>query len=217
MIIALSGRIGSGKNTVAKYLIEKYDFVEESFAKPVKDCISSIFQWDRDMLEGLNEEHRKARETEDRWWSERLQIEGFSPRKSMLIFATDIIRRNFNENIWVFSLEKRLLNREHENIVVTDCRFQNEMEFLKSKNSVSVLVERNREDWYEIALEAKKGNRESLRKLENSGIHISEWDLIDYKFDYTIINDGSLDSLFKKVDLLIEKIKEGCQKNNISI
>lgn len=38
--------------------------------------------------------------------------------------------------------------------------------------------------------------------------HISEKDLDDFKFDYIINNDGTLEELHKKVDELIEKIME---------
>ncbi len=215
MIIALSGRIGSGKNTVAEYLVKKYDFIEESFAKPVKDCLSAIFQWDRNMLDGLTEHDRKIRESRDEWWEKKLDKKEFSPRKAMTFFGTEIMRDKFNENIWLYSLEKRLLNIKNRNVVITDCRFTNEMEFLKSRNAISILIEKNEPFWSNVALEAKKGNLNSIEKLTEMNIHLSEWDLIDYNFDYKIKNIGSKNDLLKKVDQIIEEIRTNVKQRTL--
>ena len=51
MIIGITGLIGSGKDTVAKLFVER-GCTQDSFAAPLKDVCSSIFGWDRTMLEG---------------------------------------------------------------------------------------------------------------------------------------------------------------------
>lgn len=48
MIIALSGWAGSGKDTVADYLINKYSYTRVSFADTLKDATSKTFQIPRD-------------------------------------------------------------------------------------------------------------------------------------------------------------------------
>lgn len=209
MIISLSGTIGSGKNTVASYLIEKHNFLEESFAKPLKDSLCSIFLWDRDMLEGKNQKLRNLREETDEWWEEKLSIKNFSPRRAMTLIGTDIFRKFLNEDIWIFSLEKRLEKIKDKNIVITDCRFTNEANFLKSINAKLILIEKNdsRKKLKEIVKEAKKGNIKAVKILESKNIHISEWDLIDYDFDYVLENNGTIEDLFKKIDFLIEELK----------
>ncbi len=52
MLIGLVGLIGSGKDTVAERLVSHHGFVRDSFAKSLKDAVSNIFSWDREMLEG---------------------------------------------------------------------------------------------------------------------------------------------------------------------
>lgn len=188
MIISLSGPRGSGKSTVATYLVEKYGFVEETFAKPLKDFLSSLFSWDREMMEGKSEEMRKRREEEDTWWSERLNIPDFSPRKAMMMIGTEIMRNHFCENIWILSLERRLiLHKNKKNIVITDCRFKNELDFLKSIGAFTVFIERER----------------STKEILS---HISERDLIGIEFDFKIKNNDTLDCLFYQVDKILEKI-----------
>lgn len=70
MIVGLVGFIGAGKGTVADLLVERHDFFKESFANSLKDACSSIFGWNREMLEGDTPESRAWREQPDKWWSE---------------------------------------------------------------------------------------------------------------------------------------------------
>ena len=50
MLIGLVGLIGSGKDTVAERLITHHGYKRDSFAKSLKDAVSSMFNWDRKML-----------------------------------------------------------------------------------------------------------------------------------------------------------------------
>ena len=79
-IVAICGFIGSGKNTAADYLVSDCKFVRASFASSLKDAVSSVFGWDRELLEGITEESRLWRENVDIWWSERLNIPNLTPR-----------------------------------------------------------------------------------------------------------------------------------------
>jgi dephospho-CoA kinase len=57
MLVGVVGLIGSGKGTVADRLAQKHNFRKDSFAKSLKDAVSSMFNWDREMLEGKTDEH----------------------------------------------------------------------------------------------------------------------------------------------------------------
>ena len=52
MIIGICGFIGSGKDTIADYLVNLHHFRRESFANTLKDAVAQVFGWDRTMLEG---------------------------------------------------------------------------------------------------------------------------------------------------------------------
>ena len=71
MLIGVVGLIGSGKGTVSDRLAEKHGFRKDSFAKSLKDAVSSMFNWDREMLEGKTESSRHWREQPDKFWSEK--------------------------------------------------------------------------------------------------------------------------------------------------
>ena len=49
MIIGVCGFIGTGKDTIADYLVNIHQFRRESFANTLKDAVSSVFSWDREI------------------------------------------------------------------------------------------------------------------------------------------------------------------------
>ena len=65
MIIGICGLIGSGKGTVSDYLVEEYNFEKISFADKLKDAVSELFGWNRQMLEGDTPGSRQWREEVD--------------------------------------------------------------------------------------------------------------------------------------------------------
>ena len=71
MIIGICGLIGSGKDTIADYLVEKHNFTKMSFADKLKDAVSQMFEWDRELLDGKTAASRKWREEPDAYWRSR--------------------------------------------------------------------------------------------------------------------------------------------------
>ena len=65
MIIGICGFIGGGKDTIADYLVNVQHFRRVSFAGALKDAVSSVFGWNREMLEGRTQESRNWREQRD--------------------------------------------------------------------------------------------------------------------------------------------------------
>ena len=52
MIVGICGWIGSGKDTIADYLVNVHQFRRDSFASTLKSAVAEVFGWDREMLEG---------------------------------------------------------------------------------------------------------------------------------------------------------------------
>ena len=211
IIISLSGFIGSGKNAVADYLIDKYDFKKMSFAASVKDCISTIFSWDREKLEGLTQEQREWRETVDEWWANRLGINNFSPRWALQHFGTETCRNNFHQDIWLASLERKISTVPR--VVITDSRFPNEMHSLRKMNAIMVQVSRgDNPEWYTVAEKQNMANElnkltpEDTMEVKYPNIHYSEWAWIGKKMNYEIHNNGTFLDLQKEVDKMLLKV-----------
>ena len=88
MIIGLCGFAGSGKGTLADFLVENHNFRKISFATKLKDVASVMFGWDRDLLEGITDESRAWREEVDENWSNELEQE-VTPRIVLQLFGTN--------------------------------------------------------------------------------------------------------------------------------
>lgn len=203
MLIGILGRMNSGKGTVADELVEVYGFRQDSFAATLKDITSQIFGWDREMLSGSSTESREFREEVDQWWSEKLGIPNFTPRLALQLIGTDVFRNNFHENIWVLSAMRRY--DQDENVVISDCRFPNEVQAIRELGGRIVRVDRGETPfWWEVAKKAAAGDEEAIAEMAKPhiNVHASEWAWANEIPDELIRNDGTLQQLYGMVRLL---------------
>jgi hypothetical protein len=211
MIIGITGFIGSGKDTVANMFVER-GCTHDSFAAPLKDLCASVFGWDRDMLEGDTVISRDFRETPDIYWTRKLGIDNFTPRLALQLLGTDIMRTHFNQDIWLNSLEYRVrkLSAESPCVVISDCRFKNELDLIKQLGGAVIHVLRNDlPEWYETAVHANQGSVPAKHTMETrfASVHASEWKWVGYDFDYEILNNGTLEDLENKVSQICEELQ----------
>ena len=209
MIIGVCGFIGSGKDTIADYLTNFHGFRRESFANTLKDAVSQVFGWDRTMIEGRTKQAREWREQRDEWWSNRLGM-NITPRYILQQWGTEVCRKGFHNDIWIASLENKLRNIK-DDVVISDCRFPNEIKSIRSAGGIVIRVKRGDEpEWYEAAESVNRGEwgntswALSKHRLEKSGIHASETAWVGTKFDAVLENDASIDDLFAKVKSLVQ-------------
>ena len=203
MIIGVCGFIGSGKDTVADYLVNFHEFRRESFADTLKDAVAAVFGWDRTLLEGRTKEAREWREEVDQWWAERLGMPTLTPRWVLQYWGTEVCRKSFHDDIWIASLENKIRNSK-DDIIVSDVRFPNEVKAIKNQNGKMIWVQRGRlPKWYDTALEANAGSNIAINDLKVQKVHASEWAWVGTKFDHTIHNDMNIDDLYSEVKSLV--------------
>lgn len=209
MIIGVCGFIGSGKDTVADYLVNFHEFRRESFANSLKDAVAMVFGWDRTMLEGRTKAAREWREETDKWWSARLGTD-ITPRKILQYWGTEVCRKGFHDDIWIAALEYKLLNSK-DNIVISDCRFPNEIKSIKDAGGIVIRVVRGDEpEWYSAAVSFNKGPNGnstwslSKAKLDQLKIHASETAWVGTQFDVVLDNNGSMDDLYAQIKDLVQ-------------
>jgi hypothetical protein len=162
------------------------------------------------MLEGRTKQAREWREQVDPWWSERLNMPNLTPRWVLQYWGTEVCRRGFHDDIWIASLENKLRNSK-DDVVISDCRFPNEIKSIKDAGGIVVRVVRGDEpEWYEDAINANRGETgnfswsTSRSRLEKIGIHASETAWVGTKFDAILDNNGSIDDLFAQVRGLVQ-------------
>ena len=203
MIIGICGFIGSGKDTVADYLVNFHEFRRESFANTLKDAVAAVFGWDRTMLEGRTKEAREWREQVDPWWAERLAMPTLTPRWILQYWGTEVCRRSFHDDIWIASLENKL-RMSKDNVVISDCRFPNEIQSIRDAGGKIVWVQRGElPDWYDTAIEANLGHNYAVQDLKMRKIHASETAWVGTNFDTIIDNNRSIDDLYQQAKLIV--------------
>jgi hypothetical protein len=192
-VIGICGLIGHGKDTAAGFLIaEGYQRI--SFAGVLKDACASIFGWDRILLEGNTPESRAFREMPDEWWSKRLDIPNFTPRYALQYVGTDVLRTHFHPDIWVAACERQI-EMTDKNVVISDCRFFNELNIIKKLGGTTAVVWRNdKPEWWEYAVRANTKNQKDLMS-KYPDIHPSEFSWAGWDFDVSIDNTKSYDEL----------------------
>jgi hypothetical protein len=204
MIIGLVGFIGSGKGSIADTLVERHNFIKESFAKSVKDSVSVVFGWDRNLLEGETTQSRAWREQPDAYWSKKLGKE-FTPRYALQLMGTEAGRDVFHPDIWIHSLEKRIQESPNDNFVIADVRFPNEIKAIHNMDGKIVRVKRGpNPEWYQMAWETNL-NKIPKHIMENSypEAHFSEWAWVGSDIDMVLDNNGEFEKIPNNVDLMI--------------
>lgn len=211
-LIGICGFIGSGKDTVAEYLVREHGFVRESYAGPLKDAVAAVFHWPRSWLEGLTAEQRAWREQVDPWWAQRLNLPNLTPRWVLQQWGTEVCRRSFHDDVWIASMEHKIAQSRHD-IVISDCRFPNEIKSIKQQGGVVIWVRRgDLPAWYQLAWHENATHKDEQWLLEDSQqlmqqryphVHASEWAWINSDFDVVIDNNGSLESLYQQINDLV--------------
>lgn len=168
MIISLSGKKKSGKDTVADFLVKDRGFTKLSFSTPLKELIIKTFSIDPDLLYNdtkkdlpmdynLNIDYfhlDKMREIITEEWGVQIdyetreRIEEFfdkkieTPRQLMQVVGTDIIRNLISETIFIdLMLEK--IKKIQTPIVIADARLKNERETLLELGAIMALIKRD--------------------------------------------------------------------------
>lgn len=211
MIIGFVGLIGSGKGTAADILVEKHGFIKESFANSVKDAVSTIFGWDRAMLEGDTIHSREWREEPDAWWSAKIK-KPFSPRVALQLMGTEAGRNTFHTDLWIYSLERRM--NPNKNYVIADVRFPNEIEMIQKLGGKVYRIKRGPDPkWYGNALKENQTDENELWLLEDLGelmeqkypeVHSSEWAWVGANYNGCISNDSDISQLEKAISSLLK-------------
>lgn len=137
MIIALTGRAGVGKTTVARILCAEHGFQRISFAAPLKAMLRALYV---EMDLGFDDVDRRIsgdlKESPDPW------LGGLTPRHAMQTLGTEWGRRCMCEDFWIGVWERAVGTSGAERIVVDDCRFMNEAEAVRKLGGVVIGLRR---------------------------------------------------------------------------
>ncbi len=188
--IAIAGKKGAGKDTVANHLVKNFGFTKLAFADPLKDAIEDIFGFSHEQLYG------NLKEEKDSYWN-------VTPRAILQFVGNECFRTSFEEyfpdigqDLWVRAMKKRieqLKSRGINKVVISDLRYQNELEMLKReyKTKVGLVVRK--------PLTAISGN-------SAYSTHESECSLDLLVPDVVFENNSSIESLYSQVSYFLNSL-----------
>jgi hypothetical protein len=198
IVIGITGRKRSGKDTIGEYLVDQYGFVRVAFADALKEACKIIFGFTDDQVYG-----DVSKETIDEYWQH-------SPREILQKVGTELFREklpeicnNITNNIWIKSVERKINNlmiQGHTRFVITDVRFPNELAFINMVGNRSHGV-----TWKVMRPILKPRHQEPCSTTEIAA-HASEILIDDFKCDTEFRNNGTLAQLYENVDSELQKV-----------
>ena len=227
MIIGLSGLAGSGKDTVANVLADKYSFVRVALADVIKRYCMELYDFSYDQLWGesnlrnipdkryLREHHVFSNDNvcECCGYDLKTTIEHqkcyLTPRYALQRFGGEGGRAAYDD-VWVnytMKIAEKLLadvdysykphiglikdvlcSFELNGIVISDCRYSNELNAIKQRNGKIVRIVRSG-----AGLKGPAANHSS----ESEQLEIP-----DSMFDYILYNNDSFDNLLQRIEVM---------------
>lgn len=195
-ILGLTGPAGSGKDTVADLLVVHAGFVKLAFADPLRSEITNAYT--------LDPQHLTQRETKEHPLSalalSRCLSDGFvarmiimhtlggqrldldaprSPRQIMQWWGTEY-RRHQHSRYWIAHMQARINAHPGRDIVITDCRFEDEVDLVRHSGGQLWQITRN-------GVEVAQGG------------HVSEVSGSEFRPDVVINNSHSIGHLQARV------------------
>lgn len=199
-LVGIIGNIGSGKSTVSEYLVRNYDYEEYSFASPIKNiAINMGFEYNQVYGSQVNK-----LELNKHW--------GISGREFMQKFGTEFGRNimpdilpNMNmgksNSPWVkifeIKYDNNIKSKSDKHIVVSDCRFENEVQSIRDRNGYIIKLVRDNKP---ISITNEKKYNDNVYN------HSSETQISNLYCDTVINNNTTKNDLFKSIDCVLKKI-----------
>jgi len=180
ILIAISGKIGSGKDTVANIIHELFPiFGTAAFADRVKKTVAALTNTSIEM-------------NYDRKYKSYIPS-GFTDTLGRLHQKIGAgLKDILGPNIWADCL----LSTVQGNTIITDCRHLCEVQGCISKNALLIRINGDPADIRKINADGRDLN------------HISETELDSFPFKYVIENDGNIDDLRRNIiNILFPNIK----------
>lgn len=184
MIIALTGKAGSGKSTAADYLRDHYGYTVVSLADPIK---SALYTLNPSIDLGLSVPIRLQDIVDEHGW-DVAKREAPEIRRLLQVFGTEVGREQWDSYFWVMQADRIVCRLPSEDqayneakAVIPDVRFTNEAEWFVTEGA---------QLWRIVRPDA-----------ESTRAHASENGVSDNYVSSIITNSGTVEDLHREVDI----------------
>jgi len=217
----ISGKIHTGKNQFADFLTQEFINKEKTvrsdlFAKILKDSCKADFKKLAAVLYNLSEKlkaiagimHQRSilddstldqfnaiidselKIIDDNWYENKTDI----TRSLLQIYGTEIFRNRVDMNWWAKQTKERIKNSEEEIIILTDCRFPNEIMIFDDIISENFQV-------HPIRIERNINTNIDI-SMHDSETALDDW----HEWEYIVDNNGSLDDLKASAVIIADNV-----------
>lgn len=211
MIISLTGNMGSGKDTMADYLVKEYGYVKISMADPFKRIAKDIYEFTDEQLWGpssaRNQEDKRYLRPDGSYLSARIvtqllgnELSRLAYPETWIVYMKRVVKKIqagyfYDEKKGTYRVKGK--KSDYTGIIVSSCRFQNEIEAVKEIGGITVRLKRP-------SLPTEGFLKTGLKN------HITETEqlaLPDDFFDYVIEVPEGLQNFYKAIDGFIKDVK----------
>lgn len=137
-IVGMNGFARSGKDTAARGLVAA-GFKQFALADPIRESMLTL---DPLMPSGYRFSEVVENHLGDWDACKADPIDGSEFRKLMQRFGTEVGRSLLGANVWIDVLEKRIQASGADRVVISDVRFDNEAEWVRSQGGLVIQVKR---------------------------------------------------------------------------
>ncbi len=189
MIIGITGKKRSGKDTIADYLFDNYSFIKMAIADPMKEACRHIFLMSKDQLWGDKKDVIDERyNTTPRKILQTIGLELF--QHDIYNYIEELDEKIPRKTLWInrFRLEYEEKLKERGaclKVVISDVRFTHEANAIKKLGGYILRV---------------------LRPgLNQDDDHVSEREMDNFKTDGEINNIGDFKLLYQQIDQFLKE------------
>lgn len=194
LVIGLSGRKQSGKDTFAERLVLAHGFTRVAFADPMRAAALAL-----DPLIPVNGGMARLSDLVAAHGWDHAKEAHFEVRRTLQRLGTEMGRELFGEGFWV-SQAMEVIDRTPGPVVVTDVRFPNEADAIFGDAGVVIRIERPGLPATDL--------HPSETALEH---HAAQWAMrfpVPF-WSAVVVNNGSVEDLHQKADTLIAGLVAG--------
>lgn len=187
-LIGIGGKLASGKDTVADYLVAEHGWVKFGMSDALGDALYEL----NPIIDTKINRDGESDRIVPAYYRPLVDRVGYveaktnpEVRRLLQVLGTEVGRKMIDENVWVDIILRRIASAQVEgyNVIVTGIRFQNEIAMIRRIGG---------EGWWV--------DRPGLDTPEGAASHSSENGVSLTDFDLLLSNSGTLTQLYAQVD-----------------
>lgn len=198
VVYLICGKKGSGKDTTANIINKLTGIPTFSFAHNLKRMAEATLRLPTSAY--FNEKNKELKLIHVLSNSMATDWTELTPREVLINLGT-FLRDNYSKDIWVNWTINETIAKGIKSFTISDCRYINEIKRTREILCNPLYSPENQTKVITIRVERDSNLKSYASEIQDP----SETQLDDYKFDYVVTNNSTLESLEEQVSKILEK------------